>query len=134
MKQRIQRHPRLIGAIAALAIATAACGGGDASGSKEKASGANEVEIRLVAFKPEKIAIKAGQSVTWTQLDPGTHTVTSGTVEQGASDVTTSPDGKFDSGNIAKGKTFSFEFADPGTYPYFCVIHPATMRGEVEVA
>ena len=39
----------------------------------------------------------------------------------------------FDSGNIATGKTFSFTFKDAGTYPFFCALHPATMRGEIRV-
>ncbi len=44
------------------------------------------------------------------------------------------PDGTFDSGSIATGKTFEFTFDQAGTYTYFCHIHPATMRGEVRVA
>ena len=75
----------------------------------------------------------AGTTVTWKQTDAGTHTVTSGTVTQGAGDVTTAPDGKFDSGNIATGATFEFTFDEAGTFPYFCAVHPATMRGDVQV-
>ena len=122
-----------------------ACGGddkgsGDASAttpttasSTDKAADGAEVTMKLIAFKPESITVDAGQSVTWRQTDPGVHTVTSGSVEQGSGGVTEKADGKFDSGNLETGKTFSFTFAEPGTYSYFCSVHPATMRGQVQV-
>ena len=43
------------------------------------------------------------------------------------------PDGKFDSGQLAKGDEFEFTFEESGTYEYFCEIHPATMSGRVVV-
>lgn len=89
--------------------------------------------MRLIAFRPESLAVPVGTTVTWKQQDAGTHTVTSGTVTQGPGDVTTAPDGKFDSGNLATDATFQFTFDTAGTFPYFCQIHPATMRGEVQV-
>jgi len=89
--------------------------------------------MRLIAFRPASVTVKPGTAVTWTQTDAGVHTVTSGTVEQGAADVTVHPDGRFDSKELATGKTFSFTFDEPGTYPYFCNIHPATMHGDVQV-
>ena len=75
----------------------------------------------------------AGTTVTWRNRDVGAHTVTSGTVEQGGAGVTEQPDGKFDSGEFSNGDTFEQTFDEPGTYPYFCSIHPATMRGEIRV-
>jgi plastocyanin len=59
--------------------------------------------------------------------------VTSGTVSQGGAGVTTAADSKFESGSLKQGASFSFTFTAPGTYSYFCKIHPATMRGEVTV-
>lgn len=112
----------------------AACGGGggdtDASGSESDAA---EVVVRLVAFRPETVEVRAGQAVTWSQRDTGDHTVTSGEVLQEAAGVTPRPDGRFDSGALADGGTFTHTFGDPGTYPYFCELHPATMRGVVRV-
>ena len=111
-----------------------ACGdggdGGDATGDADGATGA-AVTMRLIAFRPARLDVETGTTVTWTQEDAGAHTVTSGTVEQGAAAVTERPDGRFDSGELTTGQTFRFTFADPGTYAYFCSIHPATMRGEV---
>ncbi len=90
--------------------------------------------MQLVSFRPETVTVKAGTTVTWTQKDPGFHTVTSGTVEQGVAGVTPAPDGRFDSPELATGKTFTHTFDQAGTYSYFCEIHPATMRGVVQVS
>lgn len=90
--------------------------------------------MQLVAFKPETLNIGAGATVTWTQKDPGVHTVTSGTVEQGGGSVTRVPEGRFDSGELSTGSTFTFTFDEPGAYSYFCAVHPATMRGEIRVS
>jgi plastocyanin len=122
-----------------------ACGGDSSSGGDATATtetttttaaetGGATVTMKLIAFKPESISVKAGTAVTWKQTDPGVHTVTSGSVEQGTGGVTEKPDGKFSSGNLETGKTFSFTFEQPGTYPYFCSVHPATMRGSVQVS
>jgi plastocyanin len=59
--------------------------------------------------------------------------VTSGTVTQGSGGVTTAVDSKFESGSLKQNASFSFTFTAPGTYAYFCKIHPATMRGEITV-
>ena len=139
---RTSKHRRGSLALALLALALAACGGNgdgnreDTAAGKTETSGspaANEVVIRLIAFRPESLSVGAGTKVTWKQTDAATHTVTSGTVTQGAGDVTTAPDGRFDSGNLARNGTFEFTFEEAGTYPYFCSVHPATMRGEVQV-
>lgn len=116
-----------------------ACGGrnGDdsASGTPDaapvEADGA--VTMQLISFKPEALTVDAGTTVRWTQKDAGVHTVTSGTVEQAGGGVAKAPDGRFDSGELATARTFTFTFDRPGTYPYFCSVHPATMRGEVRV-
>ena len=86
------------------------------------------------AYSPNPLNITAGTTVTWTNDDTQIHTVTSG---NGSSD---SNAGKvFDSGLTGasalktKGSTFSFTFANPGTYQYFCQVHP-TMVGTVNVS
>jgi plastocyanin len=91
------------------------------------------VNIKLIAYKPGTLTVAAGSTVTWHQMDPGVHTVTSGTVMQNGGGVTPQPDGKFDSGEIKTGTTYSHKFDTPGTYTYFCEIHPATMHGEITV-
>jgi plastocyanin len=90
--------------------------------------------MKLVAFAPDRLEVKVGATVTWQQRDPGAHTVTSGTVEQGGAGVTAEPDELFDSGSLSTDDSFEHTFDEPGTYPYFCSLHPATMRGEIRVA
>lgn len=135
---------RISAALVLAALALAGCGGDDESASESSGPAeettasngatANEVVMRLIAYKPESISVPAGTKVTWKQTDAGFHTVTSGTVEQGTGDVTTTPDGQFDSKNIATDGKFEHTFEKAGTYPYFCSIHPATMRGSVQVS
>lgn len=91
------------------------------------------ITIRLISFKPTDVQLAAGGTVLWRQEDVATHTVTSGRVEQSGGTATATPDGRFDSGNISKGQTFEFSFPEPGQYPFFCAIHPATMTGLVTV-
>ncbi|HXV66688.1 MAG TPA: PEFG-CTERM sorting domain-containing protein [Nitrosopumilaceae archaeon] len=78
-------------------------------------------------YIPMKVTVDVGGEVTWTNNDSAAHTVTSGTAKDG-------PDGKFDSSLFMAGKTFSVKFTDyePGTVPYFCMVHP-WMVGEVIV-
>lgn len=127
-------------ALAAVPLVAVACGSsGGSTGAKSPGSTtkppavANQIQMKLVAYRPADLTIKAGDSVTWKQTDPGFHTATSGTVEQGAAGVTPMPDGKFDSGQLATGKTFAHQFTEPGTYQFYCEIHPATMHGTITV-
>ena len=76
--------------------------------------------------------ITAGDTITWS-VSAGIHTVT----ECDASHtVCPPPGGGFDSGQdpLGVGQTFAFTFATPGTYNYYCAIHPSDMRGRVIVA
>jgi len=75
-------------------------------------------------FAPTNLTVKAGANVTWVNRDPATHTVTSTSVPTGAS--------SFDSGNLPYGITFSVKLTVPGTYHYFCSIHPS-MQGTILV-
>lgn len=108
--------------MAILMLAAAACSsGGDET---PQAAAPPAIEIKLFSFKPSPIVLRAGQTVRWTQRDNTMHTVTSG--------VPGAPDGRFQSGALAEGATFSFSFPSAGTFPYFCSIHDS-MRGEVRV-
>lgn len=119
-----------------LALLASACGGGDDAGGAAPAGaakGGQTVTLKLIAFTPERLNVAAGTTVTWKNEDASEHTVTSGTVAQSSGGVTTSADNKFESGSLKQNTTFTFTFAAPGTYSYFCRIHPATMRGEITV-
>lgn len=79
--------------------------------------GASEVFIQGLAFNPSSITVAANTTVTWTNKDAVSHTVTGNT-------------GLFDSGLIGPNGTFSFKFTAAGNYPYHCTPHP-TMTATV---
>lgn len=72
------------------------------------------VVIKGFTFSPANITVKAGTTVTWTNQDSVTHTVTADTASSDAPD----------SGDLASGKSYSFTFQKAGTYMYHCAIHP----------
>jgi plastocyanin len=75
-------------------------------------------------FQPPSRTVSVGDVVRWTFAgDP--HSVTSGA--PGA------PDGRFDSGITDPGGLFQVTFDTPGTFPYFCQIHPEEMHGTIVV-
>lgn len=94
-----------------------------ATSSTTPQSGEVNVDIKDFAFSPEKVTVKKGTKVTWTNQDTVAHTVTS--------DSDSAQKG-LDSGNLAKGKSYSFTFDTVGQYNYHCVPHP-NMIGLVEV-
>jgi len=71
------------------------------------------------------ITVAAGATVTWTNDDTASHTVTSGSPSDGQTDA-------FDSGLIKSGDTFEQTFDEAGEFDYFCVVHP-WMTGKVTV-
>jgi len=77
------------------------------------------VSIAHFAFSPSAVAVQAGGTVTWTNNDSVSHTVTS-------------DDGSFASQTLAPGASFSHTFATAGTISYHCAIHPS-MKGSVSV-
>ena len=78
-------------------------------------------------FDQDVITVAPGTTVTWQNNDKVSHTVTSGNPSDNQTGTI------FDSSLIASGKDFSFTFNNPGTYNYFCQVHP-WMTGQVIVA
>lgn len=71
-------------------------------------------------YHPGEVSVEAGGAVTWTNKSGVVHNV-----------VFEAPSVQ-SSGLIKDGGVFSTEFANRGTYPYLCTLHP-TMRGVVKV-
>lgn len=70
-----------------------------------------KIVVKDFMFNPTPLAIKAGSTVTWTNMDDEPHTVVSDT-------------GLFKSGGLDTNESFSFKFDKPGTYHFTCSIHP----------
>jgi plastocyanin len=83
-----------------------------------------EAKLQLFAFSPNPIEVAVGTTVQWTNEDDIEHSVTSGAPPEG--------DGVIDSGFFTKGQSYSYTFAEPGTYEYFCRRHNS-MTGSVVV-
>lgn len=115
------RPPELaIGAGALVLLAVSAFGAFRSEGGEEEPT-AGDVAIVDFDFEPGSLQTSVGESVTWTNQDSATHTVTS------------DGSGPMASGDVAEGETYEVTFDAAGTYEYLCTIHP-TMRGTVEVS
>ena len=68
-------------------------------------------------YDPSTVTISAGGTVTFVNSDTAPHTVTSGTATDG-------PDGVWDSSLIMIDMSYSVTLDNPGTYDYFCMVHP----------
>jgi plastocyanin len=87
----------------------------------EKPADPNQVFIDNFTFNPRQLTVTAGTRVTWLNRDDVPHTATS-----------TSKPRAFNSGNLDTDERFSHVFTTPGTYEYFCILHPK-MTGKVIV-
>ena len=123
-----------LGSLFAIGLAVAACSGSSASPStapsiapsvapSASAGGGGgtgtAVTIKGFAFNPATLSVTVGQTVTWTNEDDASHTVT------------------FDSGGAAsdklgKGATYSQTFTTAGTFAYHCAIH-TSMKATITV-
>lgn len=73
----------------------------------------NVVNINNFAFSPKELTVAVGTTVTWTNKDEEPHTV-----------VNAASPPAFKSAALDGGDKFSFTFTKPGTYRYFCSVHP----------
>ena len=80
-----------------------------------------EVKIDNFSYAPATLTVAAGTTVTWTNRDDIPHTV-----------VSTDDPKTFKSKVLDTDEKFSFTFSKPGTFAYFCSIHPK-MTGKVIV-
>ncbi len=74
-------------------------------------------------FRPETLDIRVGQTVTWTDHDDQSHTVTP--------DVNY-PDWSGGSDVLSHGRSYQHQFTRAGTYRYYCTVH-ANMIGTIVV-
>ena len=106
----------------ALVLLAAGCGGEDGGGAgTDPAPGA--VEAYDLGFRPAGVTVEPCTTVRWTNTGEQIHNVRQlpGSQE------------RFFSKAIEPGRQYSRRFANAGTYPYFCSLHPTQMRGSVRV-
>lgn len=89
------------------------------TGAVAEKTGPSDVNIARFAFGPNRLAVGAGQYVTWTNTDDSPHQVTLAKSQE-RSPV------------LLKGQSHTQAFAAPGTYEYACGLHPS-MKGTIEV-
>jgi plastocyanin len=87
----------------------------DSTGSKQ-----NKIEIKDFAFNPQTLTVKSGEKVTWINRDEEPHTVVS--VEKQFKKSTA----------LDTDQEFTITAGAPGTYTYFCSVHPK-MTGTIIV-
>ena len=79
--------------------------------SVAESSDTTKIVVKDFMFNPTPLTVKAGATVTWTNMDDEPHSVVSDT-------------GMFRSGGMDTNESFSFKFDKPGTYHFTCAIHP----------
>ena len=124
--RRPRRRPLLLAVLIAAALVVSACGSSGPSPASSSSSGSTttkaatggatkktvSVTIKTFAFRPDTVSVTPGATVSVTNEDMVTHTLTS-----------ISP-GRFDTGDILPGQTKTFTAPTaPGTYPFDCSIH-----------
>jgi amicyanin len=77
------------------------------------------IGIDNFTFNPQKLTVKAGTAVTWTNKDDIPHAIAAVSKQ-------------FKSKALDTGDAYSFTFTTPGAYEYFCSLHPH-MTGTIVV-
>ncbi len=84
------------------------------------AANKNTIEIKDFNFSPKTITVKSGEKITWINRDEEPHTVVS--VEKQFKK----------SSALDTDQEFTITAGAPGTYTYFCSVHPK-MTGTIVV-
>jgi plastocyanin len=83
------------------------------------------VVIEDMSFSPNKVVVKKGGTVTWTNQDGVGHNVVSDNSAPAGGPPKSNP-------VFSNGETYSFTYNTVGTFTYHCSVHPS-MTGTVEV-
>jgi len=109
------RRNLLICAAASPLAAVISCGPTNAEGEGDSgaapASVNHQVQIKGFVFEPESLRVKAGDTITFTNLDIVPHTATA-------------RDKSWDTGNLAQNDAATITVEAGMTTDYFCVYHP----------
>jgi plastocyanin len=108
-----------LGLTTAVVFAMLFVGSPRVSANDQPSAATVEVKIDNFTFGPQTITVPLGATVTWTNKDDIPHT-------------SVSTEGVFKSKVLDTDEKFSYTFTKPGTYPYYCTIHPK-MTGQIVV-
>jgi plastocyanin len=110
---------RTLALAAAIITSIGTPGMGAQAGQPDKPPKAVAIEIDNFTFGVVSIEVAAGTTVKWTNRDDVPHTVVSSTK-------------LFKSPPLDTGEAFSYTFKEPGTFEYYCSMHPR-MTGKIVV-
>src|SRR5438105_11622425 len=85
---------------------------GEMTNNDSTSSKQNRIEIKDFAFNPQTLMVKSGDKVTWINRDEEPHTIVS--VEKQFKKSTA----------LDTDQEFTITVGAPGTYSYFCSVHP----------
>jgi plastocyanin len=113
MKMKRMNRIFVVATVLIAAFAVSAAIAAFLPGNREGRSQApSAVKIDNFSFGPETLDVRVGSTVTWTNQDDVPH-------------VVASDDNKlFKSQALDTNDRFSFTFTKPGTYNYYCAVHP----------
>jgi plastocyanin len=94
--------------------------GGEMKNADGTSTKQNKIEIKDFAFNPQTLTVKSGENVTWINRDEEPHTVVS--VQKQFKKSTA----------LDTDQEFTITAGAPGTYTYFCSVHPK-MTGTIVV-
>jgi plastocyanin len=139
MRKSLSSRSAAVTAVLLAAALTGCSSSSSSDGTSGQASASPDgtvIKLSRLMYMPATIEIEAGTTVTWTNDESISHTVTSG-MPTGVDSNTSlrsgeEPDGLYDEQLPKQGDSFTFTYDEPGTYPYYCDIHKG-MNGEIVV-
>jgi plastocyanin len=111
---------RIAALLCSVGLSSLAALGGEMKDTGSLSVEGNKIEIKDFAFNPQTITVKSGDKITWINRDEEPHTIVS--VEKQFKK----------SSALDTDQEFTITAGAPGTYTYYCSVHPK-MTGTIVV-
>ena len=111
---------RIAGLVCGISSLFLAAIGAEMKGADSTDASGNKIEIKDFAFNPQTITVKSGEKITWINRDEEPHTIVS--VEKQFKK----------SSALDTDQEFTITAGAPGTYTYYCSVHPK-MTGTIVI-
>ncbi len=102
----------IVFAASVVLAAPALAGGGGCKNTSNVEGAGRGVDMKANCFRAAILKIEPGTTITWDNRDDWDHALNGIGGDWGQNE------------HVASGDTFSQRFDQPGTYPYYCYIHP----------